>query len=103
MHIEGTIPDSFFTGERPRLVAKEPKIKNECLKTRPRENPYEVWKSPDGQWTWNILKKYQVDDNKPYARWFCYVTSPICPPPNGGEYGDTYVKDIKSQGRKVLL
>lgn len=75
-------------------------MKNGYLKTRPRENPYEIWISQDGQWKWYVLKKYQVDDNKPYARWFCYVTSPFCPGPNGGEYGDTYVKDIKSQASK---
>ncbi len=74
----------------------KPKPKNECLKTRDKNNPYEVWKSLDG-WTWAVLKKYQIDDNKPYARWFCFVTSPFCP---YGELGDTYVRDIKSQATK---
>jgi hypothetical protein len=81
-----------------RGLEKAAKPKNLCKKTRPKENPYEVWRSFDGTWTWNVLKKNQLDDNKPYAIWFCFVTSPYCPE---GEYGDTYVKDIKSQARKV--
>jgi len=28
-----------------------------------------------------------VDDNKPYARWFCKVYSPYC---SDGELGDVY-------------
>ena len=81
----------------PRKRSSVPKQKNLCLKRRPKENPYEVWKSRDG-WTWNVLKKYQANDQKPYARWFCFVTSPFCP---SGEYGDTYVSEIKSQATKV--
>lgn len=73
-------------------------MKNECGKTRPANNPYEVWQSFDGTWTWNVLKKWQADDNKPYARWFCNVVTPIVPE---GELGDVYVKDIKSSARKI--
>lgn len=72
-------------------------MKNECLKTRPVNNPYEVWKSDDG-WTWKVLKKCQADDNKPFARWFCFVTSPSYPT---GEMGDVYVSEIKKQAKKV--
>jgi hypothetical protein len=71
---------------------REPMAKNPCGKTRKVGNPYEVWKSPDGTWKWEVLKKYQVDDNKPFGRWFCFVTSPYCP---DGEYGDVYVGDVK--------
>jgi len=70
--------------------------KNLCAKTRPLANPYEVWKG--NGWTWRILKKWQVDDDKPYARWFCHVTSPFCPE---GEYGDVYVRDIKGHAYKA--
>ena len=73
-------------------------VRNLCAKMRPKDNPYEIWQSQDGQWTWNVLKKWQVDDNKPFARWFCFVTSPFCPE---GEYGDTYVRDIQAQARRV--
>lgn len=72
--------------------------KNLCGKTRKPDAPYEVWKSPDGTWTWKVLKKYSADDDKPYARWFCFVTSPFCP---DGEYGDTYVAEIKRSAVKV--
>ena len=73
-----------------------PKEKNLCGKTRSKDNPYEVW--TNGSWRWAVLKKWQVDDNKPYARWFCFVTSPMCPE---GEMGDVYVSEIKSAAYKV--
>ncbi len=73
------------------------RVKNLCLKERKKENPYEVWANSSG-WTWYVLKKWQVDDNKPYGRWMCFVTSPFCP---DGEYGDVYVKDIKGYAVKL--
>ena len=80
-------------------VAANMAVKNLYAKTRMKENPYEVWESNDG-WRWLVLKKYQVDDNKQFARWFCFVTSPFCP---GGEYGDTYVTDITRFARCVQV
>jgi hypothetical protein len=71
-------------------------MKNTMGKTRLVSNPYEIWVHVD--WTWKVLKKYQADDHKPYARWFCHVTSPFCPE---GELGDCYVKDIIQFARKV--
>lgn len=62
------------------------------------QNAYEVWQSFDGTWTWYVLKKWQADDNKPYGRWFCLVTSPIVPE---GELGDVYVSEIKSSATKI--
>lgn len=79
------------------------KQKNLCGKTRPKDKPYEVWKSFDGCWTWAVLKKWQAPDKEAvnkFARWFCFVTSPFCP---HGEFGDTYVNDIKSQAAKVSI
>lgn len=73
-------------------------MKNECGKMRPQNNPYEIWQSFDGTWTWYVLKKWQVNDDKPYARWFCNVVTPICP---YGEMGDCYVKDIQAQARRI--
>lgn len=63
---------------------------------RTKDNPYEIWSN--GSWTWKVLKKWQADDAKPYARWFCFVTSPFCPE---GEMGDVYVSEIKAQATKI--
>jgi hypothetical protein len=73
-------------------------MKNLCAKTRKPDQPYEVWQSFDGTWKWLVLKKWQADDDKPYARWFCKVITPIVP---DGEMGDVYVSDIKSSARRV--
>ena len=51
--------------------------KNECAKTRPLSNPYDVWVG--GSWVWLVLKKYQTPSKEaanPYARWFRAVRSP---------------------------
>ena len=70
-------------------------MKNLCAKTRPKNNPYEIWSNAAG-WSWAVLKKYkspEAEAKDPYARWFTFVKSPFCPE---GELGDTYVKDIIS-------
>jgi hypothetical protein len=72
-------------------------MKNLCAKTRKTDNPYEIWSN--GSWTWYVLKKWQADDNKLFARWYCLVKSPYVP---DGEYGDVYVKDIKSVAFRKL-
>ena len=77
-------------------------MKNECGKTRPQDNPYEIWKSYDGTWIWKVLKKYQNPENEaknPYARWFCAVRSPMTY--GSWELGDVYVKDITKYAKKV--
>jgi len=75
------------------------KKKNLFLKERKKENPYEIWVSFDGSWTWRVLKKWQVDDNKPYARWFCAVKSPFTY--GSFDLGDVYVNEIKANARKM--
>lgn len=75
-------------------------VKNECAKTRDVKNPYEIWKSLDGSWTWKVLKKWQVDDNKPYARWFCAVSSPFTY--DSYDLGDVYVSEIKQNATRVF-
>ena len=77
----------------------ETKKKNQCLKERPTENPYEIWKSPDGSWEWRVLKKWQLDDDKRYARWLCAVKSPFTF--GSFEIGDVYVQEIKESAIKV--
>lgn len=76
-------------------------MKNECGKTvkQPyKDNAYEVWSTRDGSWTWYVLKKYQADDDKQYARWFTLVDSPFTP---DGELGDTYVADVKENAVRI--
>ena len=73
-------------------------MKNLQAKTVDRAHAYEVWQTPDGSWTWYVLKKWQADDNKQYARWFCEVVSPIVPQ---GEMGDVYVSEIKAHARRI--
>lgn len=74
-------------------------LKNECLKERKTDNPYEIWVSADGTWEWRVLKKWQADDDKPYARWFCGVKSPFTF--GSFEIGDVYVTEIKQNARKI--
>lgn len=73
-------------------------MKNTQAKTRKRENAYEVWQTPDGTWTWYVLKKYQADDLKPYAKWLCVVVTPICPQ---GDIGDVYANTVLTTAKKV--
>jgi hypothetical protein len=70
---------------------------NTMAKMRKVNNPYEVWRV--GDWEWRILKKWQVDDSKPFARWFCAVMSPY----TQGSYdmGDSYAQDIIDMAYKV--
>ncbi|MBV9688972.1 MAG: hypothetical protein JO202_04590 [Ktedonobacteraceae bacterium] len=79
-----------------------PKSVNLCNKTVDRENAYEVWQSPDGKWTWYVLKKYQTperEEHNPYAKWYCNVVSPMTK--DRGETGDCYVYEIKEQAKKL--
>ena len=76
--------------------------KNLCGKMVTRENAYEVWQTPDGSWTWYVLKKYQSPEKEaqnPYARWFCDVVSPFVG--EAGEMGDVYVREIKGSAIKI--
>jgi hypothetical protein len=66
---------------------------NPFAKARKVDNPYEVWGTPDKSWECRVLKKYQIDDNKPYARWFVATKSPFTF--GSWEYGDQYVTEIK--------
>ncbi len=59
------------------------------------ENAYEVW--TDGTFTTYVLKSYQTDNTKPYARAFCLVESPYSAT---GALGDTYWSTIRD-GRRI--
>lgn len=77
------------------------KTKNLCGKTRPVDQPYEVWQADGGTWTWRVLRKYQaphMEIKNRHARWFCHVTSPMCP---DGDLGDVYVAKIQRYAHRV--
>ena len=79
-------------------------MKNTMLKTRPVDDPYEIWKgramlgSDVLNFEWRVLKKWQADDDKQYARWYCAVKSEATY--GSWEYGDVYVEEIKRFGVK---
>jgi hypothetical protein len=80
------------------VFSEEDSLKNPAAKTVDREHAYEVWQSHDGSWTWYVLKKWQADDDKKFARWFCDVVTPMVPE---GEMGDVYVSEIKANARRI--
>lgn len=64
-------------------------------KSRPVNNPYAVYTSSDGSWTWKVLKLNQRPDmaaKNSYASAFCAVSSPYTY--DGYDLGDTYLNDI---------
>lgn len=70
--------------------------KNECAKTRDKDDPYEVWFVP-GIGEYRILKKYKSPKGEaadPFARWFTYH-------PDSGDMGDMYAAEIKANGFKI--
>ena len=83
--------------------------KNECSKTRKLEDPYEVWECRMDMGfgdiiniEYRVLKKYKNPINEaedPFARWFTAAKSEATF--GSWEYGDTYVRDILSTGRRV--
>lgn len=77
-------------------------MKNLCNKERKVNDPYEIYTSPlMPDWEWRVLKKWQADDNKPYARWFCAVKSPMTY--GEWEYGDVYVSEILNDAHAVRI
>lgn len=70
---------------------------NALAKSRDKAQPYATFENAQG-WKWNVLKTYKQPKSEAkdqYARWFCFVTSPLCPE---GEFGDTYKKDVLAFG-----
>ena len=60
-------------------------------KSRPIDGtPYAVIKG--GSFTWKVLKTYQNDEAKQYARWFLATSSPMTF--GEDELGDGYVADV---------
>lgn len=89
---------SLYHTKSCKCVSCKESKKNHCAKMVKRDKAYEVWQTFDGSWTWYVLKKWQKDDNKVGARWFCDVVTPIVP---NGEMGDCYVADIINQAKRI--
>lgn len=68
--------------------------KNAMGKTRPSDDPYLVFEN--GDWQWKVLKSWQANNGKPFARWFCEVSSPSTQ--GMPDLGDTYVTNVLSYG-----
>ena len=82
--------------------------KNECAKTRKVTDPYEIWKCRMEigfevlNVEYRVLKKYQASKGEaenPFARWYTAAKSEATF--GSWEYGDTYVRDIVSTGRRI--
>jgi len=60
------------------------------------EQPYLTFSTEhgffNGACTWYVLKTYQNDQVKQFARWLVKAVSPMTGP--GGDFGDAYVYDV---------
>lgn len=66
-------------------------MKNRMSKSRKPGDAYITVTDDRIGWTWEILKSYQGDNTKPYARVFCNVHG------FETEMGDVYVSEIGTQ------
>jgi len=60
-----------------------------------KDKAHEVWQDRRSGWTWYVLKSYQADRNKPYARAFCLVKG------FETELGDVYWSDILGNAQRI--
>lgn len=60
-------------------------VKNVASRTRKSDNPYASWTDPRSGWQYKLLKSWQSDNSKEYARWFVDVHG------YGHDLGDEYV------------
>lgn len=73
----------------------EPSSKNECRKMRPKDEPYEVWMTPIGEYrVLNKQKSPKGEAADPFARWMVYH-------PESGDMGDMYAAEIKKFGWRI--
>lgn len=66
-------------------------LKNRMSKSRKPGNAYITTRNPVNDWEYEILKSYQGDNTKPFARVFCNVHG------FETEMGDVYVSEIGTQ------
>ena len=63
------------------------------------DQPYATFRA--GDWTWYVLKSWQGDEAKLYARWLCKVVTPYTG--EMGDIGDTYVTDVVLEAELVAV
>lgn len=80
---------------QPRPKGLHKMAKNPAGKARKSDKPYLTIEGFG--WTWKVLKFWQADGRKPYARAFCDVSSPMTF--GGSDMGDTYVSDLRDAFR----
>lgn len=68
--------------------ARRRNVANKERRLSKQERPYAKWVDPYTGWTYHLLKSWQVDNSKEYARWFCRVEGDF------DEAGDCYVADL---------
>ena len=76
-----------------------PRKKNLFAKSADKDNPHAIYECGHMNFKWRVIKTWKHADNEPsdqYARWYCFVTSDMCPE---GEYGDVYKKEILDLAR----
>jgi hypothetical protein len=83
-----------------RKAAKaDPKADWPTSQAQLKDRAHEVWQArPDSVlsgWTWYVLKSYQADRTKDFARAFCLVKG------FETELGDVYWSDILSSARRI--
>lgn len=72
-------------------VTSKTRAKNPANKERrlyKGDKPYATWTDPRSGWVYKLVKSWQADNSKPYARWFCLVDGDF------EEYGDCYAADL---------
>jgi hypothetical protein len=72
-------------------------MKNPCLKTRPKSDPYESWMVP-GVGIYHVLKKYKSPESEakdPYALWFVWCENEY------NDMGDMYAHEIMKAGVRI--
>lgn len=62
--------------------------KNLAGKSRKSENAYAAWTDPRSGWKYKLLKSWQADNSKEYARWHVEVYG------FGHDMGDEYVANL---------
>jgi hypothetical protein len=72
---------------------------NRFSKSRSLEKPYAVYRDPEGNWEWRILKTYKTpasEEKDWFARWMVAAKSPHTW--GSFEYGDTYAREVRDYG-----